>query len=254
MSFVLQLFIIVFLAAVASLSSYSQEIHDDKLSTCPGMCVLVLPGETEEEAKKRVEQKLGCKFDDIKIADEYSRNEEVGVTESSPSRVECIKYNLNCRFYLGPNPAADGSKTFFEWSSRSSVKKYNEIIDLVAEEVGVDADLIRAIMYMETTHGYYDVTLDLLGINKTILPMNVHVELWSEIIPDVDKFKNPRDALHDPYINIKTGAILLSRIKSMLPETAEVREIATLYNSLGHHIVVDYGERVQNIYDEKTWS
>jgi len=127
------------------------------------------------------------------------------------------------------------------------VNKYSSLIDRIAGENGVDARLIRAIMYMETTHGYYDAPLSLIGQNKSILPMNVNVDYWGPTFGD-------RKTLLKPYENIRAGAEILKRIISNLPQEAAIRQIATLYNNINASSVNDYGARVEKIYNSQPWT
>jgi hypothetical protein len=57
------------------------------------------------------------------------------------------------------NPNASDDEPFYELPAASAVSRHSADIDKVAKETGVDARLIRAIIYMETTHGYYDMPL-----------------------------------------------------------------------------------------------
>jgi hypothetical protein len=167
--------------------------------------------------------------------------------EPEPTRKECLAKDLESReFVVLENPDADGAEPIFEFSAFSDVAEHSALIERVAKEAGVDARLIRAIMYMETTHGYYDAPLELFGENRSILPMNVNVEFWGNTFGD-------REALNDPYENIKAGAEILKRIASRLPPGASVRQIATLYNNIDAQSVSDYGARVDTIYNEQPW-
>ena len=162
-------------------------------------------------------------------------------------RKECIAKNIKtCKFVILENAKANSAEPKYEISAFSGVAKYSAIIDRVASETGVEGRLIRAIMYMETTHGYYDAPLSLFGQNKSILPMNVNVEYWGNTFGD-------RTAMNDPYKNIKAGAEILKRIMFNLPGDASIRQIATLYNNINAHSVNDYGARVEKIYATQPW-
>jgi hypothetical protein len=113
-------------------------------------------------------------------------------------------------------------------------------------ETNVDARLIRAIMHMETTHGYYDAPLALLGRNKSILPMNIHIQYWGNTF-------GTRAVLETPEGNIRAGAELIRRISSYLPRSAPISHVATLYNNINAHHVSEYGARVQRIYEAQPW-
>jgi len=165
-----------------------------------------------------------------------------------PSKKQCIAENLKtCKFVVLENPKANGAEPIYEISAFSDVNRHSALIDKVAAESGVDARLIRAIMYMETTHGYYDAPLALIGQNKSILPMNVNVDYWGSTFGD-------RKALLKPYENIKAGAEILKRIIANLPQGASMRQIATLYNNINASSVTDYGARVEKIYNAQPWN
>jgi hypothetical protein len=164
------------------------------------------------------------------------------------SRKECIEQDATtCKFVVLPNAKAEGKEPIYELASFSEVNRHSALIDRVAKDAAVDARLIRAIMYMETTHGYYDAPLALFGANKSILPMNVNVDYWG------NAFGN-REALSKPYENIKAGATILKRIMNNLPTQASVKEIATLYNNINARSVNDYGARVEKIYNSQPWT
>lgn len=116
----------------------------------------------------------------------------------------------------------------------------------MAKEKGVDANLVKAIMYMETTHGYYDAILELFNKNKSILPMNINVKYWGNTFGSREELKNPEK-------NIEAGVEIVDRIKKLLPANASVEGIATLYNNINAKKVSEYGARVKAIYDEKPW-
>ena len=101
------------------------------------------------------------------------------------TRKECIANNLTgCKFVVKNNPRAKGGEPIYEIAAFSEVRRHAATIDRVARETGVDGRLIRAIMYVETTHGYYDAPLAWLDKNKSILPMNVNVEYWGAAFGD----------------------------------------------------------------------
>ena len=166
---------------------------------------------------------------------------------TTPSFKDCIAKNIKvCTFKVSANKTADGSEPLIELSAFSEVSRHAANIDKVSKELGLDANLIRAIMYIETTHGYYDAPLSLFGANKSILPMNVNVAYWG------DTFGTRKD-LQKPYPNIRAGGMILQRIISNLPADASISQIATLYNNINASSVSNYGARVQKIYEGKLW-
>lgn len=151
-----------------------------------------------------------------------------------------------CWFALAGNTAVKGEEPFYELSGASQVDRHSAIIGRVGREIGVDPRLISAIMYMETTHGYYDAPLAWFGKNKSILPMNINVDYWGNTFGTREELKNPET-------NIRAGAEMLYRIQSYLPPGAPVSHVATLYNNINAQQVSEYGARVQRIYDAQPW-
>lgn len=163
------------------------------------------------------------------------------------SRKDCIIENIKTgNFIVEDNPDADDTKPLIEISGFSAVKEQSSNIDKAAQETGVDARLIRAIMYMETTHGYYDFFPALINQNKSILPMNINTDYWGDTF-------GSRSDLKEAYNNIKAGATILSRIKSNLATPDAIDKVATLYNNINAKKTSDYGARVKQIYDTQPW-
>ncbi len=162
------------------------------------------------------------------------------------SRKTCIQNNLVCMpsFVISDNPNAKGSATF-EVGGFSQVNTYAAIIEKAVAGKTVEARLVKAIMYMETTHGYYDAPLDLIGKNKSIRPMNINVDFWGDTF-------GTREDMKDPEKNIRAGVEMLERISASLPG-ASVEKIATLYNNINAVTVNNYGMRVKEIYDNQPW-
>ena len=183
----------------------------------------------------------------LAIACQNLKIQEHARAMSSPTKKECIAKGLtNCKFVVKDNPNANGEAPLYELHMFSAVDQHSALIDRVAQETGVESRLIRAIMYMETTHGYYDAPVSWIGKNKSILPMNINVEYWGTTFGD-------RASLARPYDNIKAGAEMLNRIIANLPHGASVRQIATLYNNINAGSVNDYGARVEAIYNAEPW-
>ena len=162
-------------------------------------------------------------------------------------RIDCILAGGSCRIDLAGNPNADNFRPPIEIRRFSPVKEYHDMIESAASEFGVDADLVRAIMFMETTHGYYDALLPMVGLkNKSILPMNINHSYWGDVV-------GTREQLHDPAHNIRAGTQMLRLIQNTLPPDAGIEKTATLYNNLNATEVNDYGARVKSIYVNKEW-
>ena len=151
----------------------------------------------------------------------------------------------NFRIKLAPNPDANGQRPWNEFPGFSGVDKYDPYIVEAAKRHGVDPDVVRAILHMETTHGQYDKITGLFAPNKSILPMNVNQKYWGNAF-------GPREELKRPENNIDQGTRMIAQIQKAMPG-ASLAEIATVYNNINATKVEDYGARVQRIYEERPW-
>jgi len=163
------------------------------------------------------------------------------------SRKTCIQNNFVClpSFVVSDNPKASDKEPKYEIAAFSDVNTYSAIVERVAAEKKVDARLVKAIMYMETTHGYYDAPLDWIGKNKSIRPMNINVDFWGNSF-------GSREDMKDPEKNIRAGVEMIDRIEANVPG-ASIEKVATLYNNINAITVSDYGKRVKKIYDDQPW-
>ena len=75
-----------------------------------------------------------------------------------------------------------------------AVRQNSESIQKYSLEYGIDADLFNAIVYLENSHGWYD-----LGLGSSIRPGNVNVEIWGDLLGN--------DGLKDPRLNLGSGLI-----------------------------------------------
>jgi len=163
------------------------------------------------------------------------------------TRKSCIQNNSPCpaNFGISDNPKAKGEEPLIEISGFSQVNSLSATIDKVAAEKHADARLVKAIMYMETTHGYYDAPLDLIGKNKSIRPMNIYVDFWGNTF-------GSREDMNDSEKNIRAGVEMIQRIQANVPG-ASIEKVATLYNNINAITVSEYGARVKKIYDDQPW-
>ena len=69
-------------------------------------------------------------------------------------RQEIILEDRTGDFSIAPNPQAKRTAPIHEIAKFSKVKDHEAETDRAASETGADPDLIRAVMYMETTHGW----------------------------------------------------------------------------------------------------
>ncbi len=142
--------------------------------------------------------------------------------------------NLPARFRVRGNSYAKSYA--FPWYSRASrqeVTILSPLIEDAALHYSIDEDMLKAVVWMETTHGWYD---HWVKTPKTIRPMNVYLDYWCGL-------GVTRGDLCAPGTNIAVGTFILAQIKMRLDDPAP-EKIATLYNQLGANQVSDYGATV----------
>jgi hypothetical protein len=166
-----------------------------------------------------------------------------------PSRnADLIAQGEGGRIEVSPNPLASGKASLIERPQDSMVGPNERHIIDMATKYGVDPDLIRATVFMESTHGGYGglgAAAEALGVAKSHLPMNINTNYWG------DTWGKPKD-LRDRRNNIEAGTRMLQAIGKVMPG-ASIAQRATIYNSSGKKKVTDYGARVQSIYNDKSW-
>ncbi len=203
----------------------------------------------------------------IDAKDERARRQSI--IENSPAIFRVGKY-ANADGFHPVHALEQGVKALLrqEALGATQVRQHDSLIKEEAERVGVDPDLLRAIMYMEVSQGAYGYPAELLDWSDSILPMNVKRSLWGGLLNDGRPYSRRyieagrdkgvvidqgQDVLDDPRLNIRTGATLLRRIRDRLQDPS-IQNIATLYNGLSMENVTDYGKRVDEIYRTKEWN
>jgi len=169
-------------------------------------------------------------------------NEKPILNDKEERKLSIIN-NTPAIFEIRDNPAAIPKAPFYEWDKQSEVAKWCGLIIGISTKHKVDPNLVMAIMYMETTHGWYD---RIYPFRSSILPMNINYKYWRDL--GVTK-----EILGCPFYNIEYGVVLISRIKARI-RYPSVAKIASIYNFLGAEIVTDYGARVQSIYARTPWT
>lgn len=80
---------------------------------------------------------------------------------SLPTRKEIIASSADrVRIQIRDNPGADASAPLYEVRDFEQVTRNDTFIQRSAQRHGVDPDLVRAIAYVESTHGYYELLRD----------------------------------------------------------------------------------------------
>ena len=178
-------------------------------------------------------------------ATSQATDKSVPIINQSQDRKRSILDDTPSRFEVKPNPKADNSEHLHEISWANEVGENDALIEAEAKRQGLDPNFVRAIVYMETSRGWYDRFTGLVKPPKSLRPMNVNVEYWKEL-------GYTREQLEDPETNIKAGTTLLKRISDRMPG-ASIEAIASVYHNLATEQVTDYGARVRHIYDNQLW-
>jgi hypothetical protein len=162
-------------------------------------------------------------------------------------RHQSIIADTPSHFDIAENAGANGSKPSHasHMVGRDAVVKYSKLIEEEARAQGVDANLVKAIMYVENAQGWYGIPLEAIGIAGSLFPMNIKPDVWKGLGFTKEDFKNPR-------MNIRAGITLLKRIIARV-ENPTVAKVASLYNNLRTEHVTDYGARVAEVYTNHPW-
>jgi hypothetical protein len=96
-------------------------------------------------------------------------------------RAKAIMGNTPGRIQVADNPKAKATPNpWYAASGAQEVTKNERLIEAAASRNGLDPDLVKAIAWIESTHGWYDRVTGVVRAPKTIRPMNVHVEFWKD--------------------------------------------------------------------------
>ncbi|MEP3245494.1 MAG: hypothetical protein ABJN40_01725 [Sneathiella sp.] len=125
---------------------------------------------------------------------------------------------------------------------REQVTQYENIIEKHAHTFSISPDFLKSIVYLETTHGWYDV-LD--PDPDTILPGNVYADLWKGL--GIKKAE-----MRDPDKNIHATAQILGKLWEATKDPT-VQKVASLYNNIKVSEVSQYGRTVEQYMYEKPW-
>jgi hypothetical protein len=176
-----------------------------------------------------------------------------GRTASSSSlrtgedRRTAIAGNLPGYISIDPNPEVKSYA--YPWYARESqeeVTSNNALIEKAARRYGIDPNLLRAIVWIESTHGYYDAYTGILKAPKSVRPMNVNVDAWGPYLGVT------RADLNKAEINIETGAFIFSQIlERLIDPTPE--KVFTLYNNLRADKVSGYGKTAAQYLRDRPW-
>jgi len=174
----------------------------------------------------------------------------IPIVNNELERKKSIIENTPAIFEIKANPNAISSKPLIELHSQSEVVRWRGLIISSAQKHKVESKLAMAIMYMETTHGWYDnMYPDFLEkrfpMRKSILPMNIYYSYWK-------KLGITKELLNCPHYNIDFGIIILARIQARIKKPT-IAKIASIYNFLGAEKVNNYGARVNKIYQQQPW-
>lgn len=130
-----------------------------------------------------------------------------------------------------------------------NIEIIDSLIDKSIETNSINHNrLIKAIIYLESTHGYYDRVL--LGFNKSFRPMNIYYDYWKEFI---DRFGYLEYHIKsDKKANIKIGYELIKAIMGRI-ENPTVEKIGSIFNFIGKEQISTYGVILKHYYDEQPW-
>lgn len=180
---------------------------------------------------------------------ESSRATIAGASVSNQIRIargvqirDAIVRNAPVKIEVRPSNAAAYPNPWYADPEQEMVTRFDGWVRDATRGSSVDPDLVRAIIWMESTHGWYD---RFSRSPSTILPMNVHASFWRDLGVS-------RSDLRTPELNIKTGVRLLEVLWRSVDQPS-IEKVATIYNDLGREAVSGYGKTVSHYYLAKPW-
>jgi hypothetical protein len=173
------------------------------------------------------------------------------IVNKSADRIRSILNDEAARFEIADNPDEDGAEPLWRIHNKGAkaVKDYGAIVEREAARIGVDPDLVKAVLYYENADGHNLILNDLgdwLGPSGTVMPMNINPKIWGGLgIPTREDARNPER-------NIQAGTLLLKRITDRLDDPTPAK-IGAIWNGVGHEKVNHRGARIGRIYRERSW-
>lgn len=143
-----------------------------------------------------------------------------------------------------PSPAHAYQNPWYQRPDKEMVTRSDGWIVEESRKAGIDPDFVRAIVWMESTHGWYDAFVP-ESERKTILPMNVYVSYWSGL-------GIKREDMSKTDANIHAGVTILKGLWGRV-NSPSIEKVATLYHDLRDDAVSGYGKTVDYYYRTKPW-
>ena len=203
--------------------------------------------------------------------------ENLGLSEEGPpvlsdeqERIDNIVADQPAIFNIEDNPDADGSAPWYakakiempyddhlrnieqgvyydaHGSASEKISQIDDLIEEISKSKGVDPDLVRAIIYVEVSHGgFYGNYAEMLGVAKSKLPMNIKPGVWGGLVEKGADFS-------EIAVNLEAGIELIRRIRDRIPNATPAK-IASIYNFTGREKVSDYGARVADVMKHRDW-
>ena len=163
-------------------------------------------------------------------------------------RIQVILNDAPARFEIEDNPDADPN--YGAWRANhalgfNAVRRNEAIIEREAEAQGVNADFVKAILYVEHAQGYHDLLFEAIGKSESLHPMNIRPDPWAAIdAPPAD--------LTDPATNVRIAVTLIRRLSERIDDPTPAK-VASIWNFTGHESVSDLGARIERVMEEKPW-
>lgn len=192
---------------------------------------------------------------------------KIPILSKAEDRKQSIINDTPARFHIeGYESSISGDiKNFLKQNvaSPNVLEKVSEnevLIVIKSKKYRLDSNLVRAIIFLETTHGYYDKVYDIplvcdiftkyYGSQKSFAPMNINYDYWRELAEKMGYTKE--QIRNNPDANLDIGCLILRRIIDRL-ESPTIEKIGTLYNALAKEQISDYGKILNICYKNKSW-
>jgi hypothetical protein len=178
-----------------------------------------------------------------------SVSQEIPTVNMEHDRIQSIINNTPAIFEIAENKNADGSEPLIELAAFNPIND-GVIYDSMGAKYGVDPDWLKAIAYMENTHGFYDGIPPLNLVNSSYRPMNVQYRTWKPLADQLGL--SEFQIQYRVESNVELATLIIKRIMVRVPNPT-LEKVASIYNFTGAEVTRDYGARVQKIYEGRLW-
>jgi hypothetical protein len=173
------------------------------------------------------------------------------IVRMEANRIWAIQNNRQVIFNIEDNPTLTGEAPIYRFHKEGyyAVKDHDDTIVRESQRFGVNPDFVRAIMCVENADGHRfggDQLVQRLGIEDTVLPMNIDSAKWDGI-GGISK-----EEFADPKKNIRAGVALIKGILDRVDDPTPAK-VGSIWQFSGAEKVSANGAKIERVMRERLW-